>query len=124
MNLNWREHKRRVESLAAQAEEASRRERRSRAHLAGELRVRATRGETLLWAGVIGFVFFYRRRHEDAEARRSFPVEIGLAAWAVQRWRTLPRRVEASIDRAREQLRASDRARAAAAQARAGGAAE
>jgi hypothetical protein len=69
---------------------------------------------TVFWAGVTGFVFLSRRRRKDGRDRHGALVELGLAAWAVRRWRRLPDRVEAGIDRAREQLHSAGHPRPAA----------
>lgn len=75
------------------------------------------RYRTVFWASVTGFVFLSRRRREGEQDRHNVLVDLGLAAWVVQRWRKLPTRVEAGIDRAREQLRASGHPRPAPASA-------
>jgi hypothetical protein len=111
MGLSWRQQKRRVERLSAAVEDLVAQERQSRSMLRSWSRAYATRYETIFWAGVTGFVFLSRRRGGDEAPRHNLLVELGLAAWVVQRWRKLPGRVEASIDRARQQLRAAERPR-------------
>ncbi len=119
MSFSWLEQKRRVERLTATVEDLVREEHERRAMLKTWGRAYATRYETVFWAGVTGFVFLSRRWRENSEERHSLLVELGLAAWVVQRWRHLPRRVEASLDRAREQLRAARRPRTASGAGRA-----
>ncbi len=120
MSSSWRQQKRRVERLTADLEGMVAHERQCRTRLKGWSRVHATRYETMFWAGVTGFVFLSRRRGKGETERRNLFVELGLAAWVVQRWRKLPSRVEASVDRAREQLRAAERPRQSAGDSRTG----
>jgi hypothetical protein len=105
MSFSWLRQKRKVERLTARVEGLVAEERDRRSMLTSWTRAYVTRYETVFWAGITGFVFLSRRRQEDKDDRRNLFVELGLAAWAVQRWRKLPQRVEASLDRAREQLR-------------------
>lgn len=114
MSSSWRQHKRRVERLAADVEHLAAQEKQSRTKLKSWSRVYGTRYQTVFWAGVTGFVFLSRRRGKDKAERRNLFVELGLAAWVVRRWRKLPSRVEASVDRARQQLHAAERPRPAA----------
>jgi hypothetical protein len=114
MRASWRRQKRRVERLAADVEDLVAREQQSRTMLKNWSRTYGTRYQTIFWAGVTGFVFLSRRRRKDEAERRNLFVELGLAAWVVQRWRKLPGRVEASVDRARQQLRTVERSRGAA----------
>ena len=107
MSSSWGKQKRRVEQLTATVEGLVEEEHKRREVLKSWSRAYATRYETVFWAGVTGFVFLSRRRHEDKANRPNLLVELGLATWAVQRWRKLPGRVEASLDRARQELRAA-----------------
>ncbi len=117
MSFSWRQQKRRVERLTATVERLADEEQHSREMLKTWSRAYATRYETVFWAGITGFVFLSRRRQEDKTNRPNMLVELGLATWAVQRWRKLPGRVEATLDRARQELRAAGHSQRASAPA-------
>ncbi len=104
MSLNWFRDRRRVAELQQRL-----RQYEEEQHVTVQLmkewgRTYASRYQTLFWVGVTGYVFMSRRRHEDEDARRNVLVELGLAAWAVQRWRHIPERVANRLDRARAEL--------------------
>jgi hypothetical protein len=107
MSSSWRQQKRHVEQLTATVEGLVKKEHRQREMLKSWSKAYATRYETVFWAGITGFVFLSRRRKKDKTDRANLLVELGIATWAVQRWRKLPGRVEASLDRARQELRAA-----------------
>jgi Txe/YoeB family toxin of Txe-Axe toxin-antitoxin module len=115
--ISWLAQKRRVERLTARVEDLVEEERRRRSMIGTWSRRFTMRYRTVFWAGVTGFVFLSRRRREGENDRHNVLVDLGLAAWVVRRWRKLPTRVEAGIDRAREQLRASGHPRPAPANA-------
>ncbi len=107
MSSSWRQQKRHVEQLTATVEGLVKKEHRQREMLKSWSKAYATRYETVFWAGITGFVFLSRRRKKDKTERANLLVELGIATWAVQRWRKLPGRVEASLERARQELRAA-----------------
>jgi hypothetical protein len=107
MSSSWRQQKRHVEQLTATVEGLVKKEHLQREMLKSWSKAYATRYETVFWAGITGFVFLSRRRKKDKTDRANLLVELGIATWAVQRWRKLPGRVEASLDRARQELRAA-----------------
>ena len=111
MSFSWRQQKRHVEQLAATVEALVEDEHQRRGMLKSWSKAYATRYETVFWAGITGFVFLSRRRQEDKTNRPNILVELGLATWAVQRWRKLPGRVEASLERARQELRGAGHSR-------------
>ena len=113
MSSSWRQQKRHVEQLTATVEGLVNEEHQRREMLKSWSKAYATRYETVFWAGITGFVFLSRRGKEDKTDRPNLLVELGLATWAVQRWRKLPGRVEASLDRARQELRAAGGSRPA-----------
>ena len=105
--ISWLAQKRRVERLTARVEDLVEKERRRRSMIGTRGRRLKLRYGTVFWAGVTGFVFLSRRRRAGEHERHNLVVDLGLAAWVVRRWRRLPDRVEAGIDRARGQLRSA-----------------